>query len=64
METAQQSKWKFGQQPTGHNDVFWCHASNSPAVFLNSGNVCSLCGQRMVDDPNVHSFVVHIEKES
>src|SRR5690349_6103253 len=49
------------RQPNGHNDVWWCHGVNGPVVVLGNGNVCSRCGQRLVDDPHPHSFVAHVE---
>jgi hypothetical protein len=48
-------------QPTGNNDVYWCHALGGPTVVLGQSNVCSRCGQRLADDPNVHTFAVHVE---
>jgi hypothetical protein len=59
-------KWVSGtllfRQPKGHNDVYWCHASNGPATVRDT-NVCQRCGQQLADDPNPHSFVAHIEME-
>ena len=65
MSLSNQVEWVSGttlfRRPTGHNDVYWCHSLSGPVVILGKGNVCSRCGQHLADDPNVHSFVAHVE---
>src|SRR5207247_4345789 len=64
-------KWArgtLGRRAEGYSDIWWCEAKNGPTVYLGKGEEyrkayrCQLCGQRLVDDPNRHDFVVHIEK--
>ena len=58
-------KWNHGTvepMPGGHSDIYWCKVKSGPTIFLKEGDesLCSLCGQRLFDDPNPHEFVGHI----
>ena len=64
-------EWEYGtltRLPANYADIYWCFASNGPTVYLGKGEEyrkayrCERCGQRLMDDPNPHAFVVHIEK--
>ena len=52
-------------QPGHFADIYWCEAKNGPTVVMSAATptLCQLCNQRLVDDPNPHRFVVHIEKK-
>jgi len=62
--------WPRGRlegRPAGVSDIYWCYAKRGPTVYSGKGEEyreayrCQLCGQRLVDDPNRHDFVLHIE---